>query len=329
MADTTDKKAASGDPVFDVQKIDQMLEPPRWDGDFYMKLEAARDYFEACSRCVYPDLVQIVDSQGLLKRFEEVYLAVYALVKDIAPDLAERLQQLESRLNLSQNVVRLSVVATVELVPPGMLAKLGMRFFGVAINVSNVALTLPDEQKQKPSQELLLDVQVALRRLAGLAGAGSRRAKEYWLSNEDVLVVDGFYDPRKVAKNTVVIYLTQALRDIESNTSIPGPVVKALQAELGSVIEELGRQKTPWNKVLSRLSQVALLLAALVSASADVDKAYQNVLNALNSISRQAVPIHVPPQQPQDFLDFARKYVALPAGRSAHLDTSEDEEGSE
>jgi hypothetical protein len=311
---------------FDLERLDDALDAPRWDGEYEKKLLAIRDYVLACVECIYPESVQVVDSNYLLRRFEEAYLAAAALMRDVDAGLAERLKQLEEELRLSQNVVRLGAVSSKEFVEPSFWSRFARVVTYTAVPLAGVTLTLRDDEPQKASAAVLLDVRVALTRLAGLLSTGARRAKEEWLSAQDVLVIEGYYDPRRVAKGFVSIQIKKALDSLAASSSLPLPVQQALKKELTAALNELDHYKVPWNKVLSRLTQVMLVLAALVSAGADIDDAYKNVRAAIEYVSRASTSTpeesHASPRLP---LSPAPWDVALPPSPHAHEEDEQEE----
>lgn len=268
--------------------INKLLDPSRNEYEFHDKLILAQKYMTKCANCIYPHYLQVVDKDGLLKRFEEVYLTVKSIVKIFSPELSMRIMNIEESLSLSQNILRLGMLAKEELSKSYHLVDFLKPF---EVKITSIKLTIPDKGSTKISNQLFLELKTALTRLAGLCGAAARIAKDWWLSNEDVLVIEDFYDPRKVSKGYLTVLVNNIIKSLADNESVPHQVRKQLTTEMNEVLSDLKKRKSSWNNVLSKLSQTMMVLAALITIGANVDEAYENAKEALNYISTQALSI--------------------------------------
>jgi len=277
---------------FTEENLEELLNPDTSDYRLHGKLMLARDYMLYCAERIIPKDSAIVDPLGMLKRYEEVLFGIINLVSIFNEELANRIKGIDKSLNLSQNVIRLGMIATDEP-QPFSLANRFLQSFKISAftSIAGVELQFPDNQKSHINTSVLIEIQTALNRVGGLCGAASRLAKEWWLSNEDVLVIDDFYDPRKVSKTYLDILIANIQSSIISDERVPNNVLKRLDDELEEIRQELRKGKTSWNKVLSRLSQVVMILAALVTIGAGTDEAYQNSLKAFDYVSNQSISI--------------------------------------
>lgn len=268
--------------------------------DYSGTLELGRKYFLAAAGCLDPYKETVIDEHGLLVRFEEVYLAVSRLVNSFSPDLSVRLDAIEKELNLSQNVVRIGVF------PPGRVRGMDLRGGALSRLVSALvassfakAFTVSFKNEREPiSPVVLIDIKTAMIRIAGLVGNAAAVAKDWWYDNGDVLIVEDIYDPRRASKTWLVETLVAMASNIEAAPNLVPKVRTALLGEVRAAIDELSVPRTPWNKVMSRLSQVTILLAAIVTMIGGVDdvgenlrKANQLAKDAMSYIARQALSI--------------------------------------
>lgn len=281
------------EPTSEVEDIDydKILSPPRQEWDFCNSLENGRDYILRCSDCFYPLHEQVVDKFGLLKRFEEVFLAITNLSRKFNSEITTRMIGIESKLDLSQNVVRLGMLATPDFKNRSIIQSFLYNLAGANLKFPAVSLTIPDRGAIKAGADLLLEIQTTLTRLAGLTGSVARIARDWWYSSEDVIVVDGYYDPRKANKELISDLLQRVVDLVKKNQSIPVPLKESIARELEESIKDLAKTKAPWNKILSRIAQVVMLLGALVTVGANVDEAYKNMQFAINYISREALAL--------------------------------------
>lgn len=274
------------------EEIEELLDPDHSDYELDAKLEIGRKYMLYCANSLDPSSIKLRDEIGLLKRFEEVFFAIQNIVQIFSSELHERITKIESSLNLSQNVVRLGMVNRRVSSPISFLRFLSSR---------TIELQIPESGYKKLSSQLLFDFKTALTRLAGMCGTASREAKRWWQTKEDNFVIEDFYDPRHVSKNYLKILIGEIKTSLQEDDQIPSGVIKQLNTELDEVVNELDKEKTSWNKVFSTVSQTVIVLAAVVTITANLDDAYQNAKKAFEYISNQSVSVpRVPDNNSKD-----------------------------
>ncbi|MEL7834262.1 hypothetical protein [Fodinibius sp. Rm-B-1B1-1] len=263
--------------------LEKLLNPDRSSYELHPQLKIAQNFMHYCSNSIYPNKIIINDELGLLRRFEEVFYAIQSIVEIFSKELNERISDIESKLNLSQNIVRLGMMR--ESLSPTRFVLFRK------IQSQDIELQIPESGYKKLNSQLLLDLKTALERLAGMCGAASREAKKWWLTNEDVFVIEDFYDPRHISKNYLKILVGKIKSSLNEDEQIPAGVVKKLTTELDNVVDELESDKTSWNKVFSTLSQTVIVLAAVVTIAANCDEALQNAKTAFEYISSKSVSV--------------------------------------
>lgn len=273
---------------FKESDLNELLDAKKYDHELHQKLEIGREYMLYCSTCIIPRKLLIEDEVGLLKRFEEVFYAIQNIVEIFSPKLSQKINEIESTLCLSQNVVKLGMVN-------GALIPQSKGKFSKLLGPTPHQLELPEKGATSVSSQLLLEIQTALTRLGGMCGSAAREAKEWWYSNEDVFVIDDFYDPRNVSKSYLKILIGNIKQSLKDDPKVPHAVIVKLGDELNNIEKELDKNKTSWNKVLSKISQTVLILAAVVTITANLDDAYNNALKAFHYISKQSISL---PSQP-------------------------------
>jgi hypothetical protein len=268
------------------QELENLLDPDSSEYELHVKLEIGRKFMLYCSESIDPDNMLITDEEGFLTRFEEVFFAIQSIVEIFSSELYQRILEIESKLNLSQNIVRLGMLERdLNQIPNlgSFLKKFLLRYF------RKIKLYMPEDGYITISPQLLLEIKTALTRLAGMCGASSREAKKWWMSNKDVLFIEDFYDPRRISKNYLAELIVKIKDVLEEDPDDPNDVLIRIHYELNFIYKELEKNKTSWNKVISKLSQIVLMLAALVTISAKLDKAYESSVNAFNYISEQSI----------------------------------------
>jgi len=272
---------------FTSERLWRLLRPPLGRHEYESKLRLGSDYMQAASDCLEVDRLQVVDPHSLLIRFEEVFLTTNRLVRDFDVGHSSRIEGIEAALNLSQNVVLLGTISPdAQRVQPGLLRRLA----GAEVHLAGVRLSLGEGEPAVLTASSLLEVKTALNRLFGVLGTTAAIAAEWWKLEQDVVVVDGIYDPRRVPKGGVRLLIQYALDAVKAAPDLPDDARDVVVGELENALEELDRGKTPWSRVLSRVTQVTMVLAALVTIAGGVDDASENLVTAYNH-SRQAIEL--------------------------------------
>lgn len=237
------------DQAFDPRMIDLIVTRSPAIPSSTFQFTYARDYFNACAQCIDAGGEKVHDPDGLLCRFEEVFLALRSRIQNLSGDLTTRIDTLDGTHALSQNVVSLGVLAG-QSAQARRLRTLG----NIQLRVLWMFV-----QTQAPAEPALLsegklhEVKTALIRLAGLMSAASRAAEEYDASVRETLIVDGFYDPRRVSAQRVREMVEDALSEIRG-AELPEAIRTALQKSLESAADDLNRTGTPWSTVISRVT---------------------------------------------------------------------------
>lgn len=273
-----------------------LLDPPSHEMDYFLRLELAQRYVRYCAECLIPDRPAVVDPARLMIRFEEVFIAVRDLVDVASNGLLDRIESLEEDQDLCQKMVRLGIMATDRLVEPTFMERLFP-------TVSRVSLSSPVEISLQPDTDATLtrqgvaEAKTTCIRLSGLLGAAARNAKRWWLEAQDVVVIDGVYDPRRVSPLAVAARVARVRDSVVASRTLPDSVKEAVLRELAITANELSSPKPSWNKIFSRLAQIAMVLAALTGICADAKDAYDNIVETIQYISAQAGawPQGVPP----------------------------------
>jgi hypothetical protein len=266
---------------FDLGKIEIILDPPYVEYEYDDKLTYAKEFMSACADCLNFDDNIVMDTQKLLLRFEEVFLASLKLIEEFNPSLAIRVKEIDSQLQLSHNAVKLSMLSE-KYRKPNALEVLLRTLFKITFEIKGISIDLPDKGRVKLSEDILVEIRAALYRLSGLMSSAAGDAKKWYRENEDVLVVDGFYDPRRIPKKYLLLLLQRAKSSVEKENKIPPSMKEAILTEITDIEEQLKKNKTSWNKVCSKITQVVMLLSALITIGANIDEAYLNVEKAYN-----------------------------------------------
>ncbi|MDH5718950.1 MAG: hypothetical protein OEZ22_15085 [Spirochaetia bacterium] len=291
----------SKDESLSVVDIEKLLDSNKSAYEFHDALGIGRKYFNKCADCIYPTEIAIIDPDKILNRFEEVYLAIQDIICVFNTELSERISKIETKLDLSQNIVRLGMISSTEFSKKHLLSNI---FKSIEFNVSSIKLAIPETGQTTLNTELLLELKTALTRLAGLTSVASKFAKDWWRENEDVFVIKDFYDPRKTSKVYLKSLLDNVLSDLkEKPNNVPEVIKIELTKEIEQTIKELDKRKTSWNSVLSKIAQTVMVIGALVAIGANIDDAYENIKKAFNYISTEALAI---PQLPRDQKPYKR-----------------------
>src|SRR4051812_6334867 len=99
----------------DAALLSSVLEGTPVPGMADMQLRRCYDYFSYAARCINPFTPIITDPADHLSFFEEVYLSGVSMLDDEAPALAQHARSIEKAANLSQSIIRLSIVRGVPL----------------------------------------------------------------------------------------------------------------------------------------------------------------------------------------------------------------------
>lgn len=272
---------------FKFKELEVLLDPNTPDHQASKKLEIAKRYFQACANCINTEKFFIEDRDGFLLKFEECFFATVQIAEQFNTEICNRIKETEEKLNLSQNAVKLGLLSNRKL--------RSSSFFNTLFNeirISSFSLSLPEQNETRITSQLLLDITTALIRLSNMSGAVSKQAEQWWVKNEDVLIINDLYDPRKINKTHLKKLVEEYKQSIVSiSSTLPGASSEVLENELQDVIDELNKKKTSWNKVLSKISQTILIIAALTTISANVDKAYENGVKVFNYISSRSIEI--------------------------------------
>ncbi|MCW9709073.1 hypothetical protein [Fodinibius salsisoli] len=269
---------------FEKGELEELLEANSSDRKLHGKLKIGQRYMLHCSNCFNPNNFSIEDEENLLIRFEEVFYAIQNIVEVFSLKLFEKIAEIESELNLSQNVVKLGMI-------DGRLRRPPRGTFSKLLLSPSHKIEIPEKGTVPLTKQLLLEIQTALARIGGLCAAASREAKEWWYSDEDVFVVEDYYDPRNVSKKYLKRLIDDIKESLHEDPNIPEKVIKKLHSELDDVTRELDKGKPSWNKIVSKVSQTVLVLAAVVTIAANLDDAYENAVKAFNYISQQSITV--------------------------------------
>ena len=255
-------------------------------GDPSHGLRESSRYFSWAAAAIDPVGFIVVDSPGHLPRFEDVFLLATRTLREWVPDLAERLQELDRRVDLCQNVQRLAGVSNTPLInfrhPRGFLARFAAPEDGIALTLST-----PERGEVPANRNMLVHVRGAIQRAAGITAAGAREAGEIWTDLKDTIVIENVYDPRRIARGILTLHLTAALNAWD-NAPVPDAVKSPVAKQLREAISDVSRDKPPWNRVFSRISQIAIIVAGLTTFGAEVDDCYANIRKALNLMTETA-----------------------------------------
>ena len=307
---------------FTATDLDKILAASAPGRNYSEALALIAAYLTAAAECIDPRHEIVVDPQSLLIRFEEVLLITFRMLREVAPDYATRLGEIDDKLNLSQNVVMLGSIALAERppAPPALVRALSnvLRMTGE----KTLALSLPDQEPQPLSFKGLLDIKTALNRMAGLVKATITAAKEWYDHSEEEIVVEGIYEPHRIRRDHVRTVLAELKNTIEASPDIPQHAKAKLLRQLFYATLEVDRATPPWSKIMSRLVNITMVLAATVTvigglddASENLQAAYQASSALVETIRNQAsgIWVHPPPT-----------IQALPRGRASQEKSESD-----
>lgn len=285
--------------------LNLLIEDPPESDDRPRYLQTARKYLAATAETLQIGERRISDPQNLLRRFEEVFLATIAILDQVSPPVAERARAIESELDLSQNLVRISFHRGHSIRNWTLQVRL-LSFLGIDFPIPRV--TLPNRGEVRVDPDLMVEFRSALHRLSAVVATAQREAERLKRDREDILHLGGVFDPERVSKEYVTHFINRAIKSLQDHQEIPAAVRDSMVESLVDISRDLGERETPWNRVFSKLPQVAWVLAALVTIGANVDDAYDNVRRALDFIGQSSVnfsSVEIPPRTPEDSLSMA------------------------
>ena len=108
------------------------------------------------------------------------------------------------------------------------------------------------------------------------------------------LLDDEVFKPSNLDSEKIIIYIENAILDIENNAPLPKEQKEELIEYLYKTKTELAEKRTSWNKVVGGL----VIVAALLSGISDTPQAYDNVNKAIHYILGTSVEKHIPPSLP-------------------------------
>jgi hypothetical protein len=257
--------------------------------EFESKLGLAERYFRYSAECIHIARPQIVDPAGHLARFEEVFLSVVQLLDELNDELSTRAREIEGKYDLSQNVVRLSMVANLKLRGRSdVLSSIATLLIRGTLGV-DLKVELPDKGEVPVTQPILIAIRGALTRLASVVNAGKRDADRVFREGLDTAIVEDYFDPRRIARAAVIHHLEIARKNLLSLEGVPDNVRAGIDREIGVILTQLRRPAPSWGTVFSKLTQVAVMVGGLTAFGAQIDECYANIKRAVDIVATSSL----------------------------------------
>jgi hypothetical protein len=294
-----------------------LLESRVFDRDPSQCLRQCSDYLAWAASAIDPMDLIVVDKNFHLDRFEDVFLLMLGILRDWTPSLYERAAEVEKASRLCDNVHRLATVCNAPLYRFGH--RLGwLSKWASTESVFSVTVNLPDKGEVPITRNTLVQLRSAVQRVAGIAGAGAREVAGVLENAKETLIVEHVYDPRRIAKGLLLKHVTAAAAALQ-RMDLPPSVKATVDKQLRDTISDIERPSTPWNRVFSRLSQLAVIIGGLTAFGAEIDDCYENIRKALNVMTETSV-VHEPPTNQPPML------IANPASQDSATAVSKQRE---
>lgn len=232
--------------------------------DLSDELRTIADFFSFLSERVIPHKLVFDVDTDLLERFEPVYLLLLDKLNLYPPSLRAQAEEIARQANLCNIIAVASAL--------GLRMRRRLHLYGVSsiifqsISFFGIKATLNDQTKLRVNADMLFQMQVALKRLAGIVRyASSIELVDY---DETFHEFKKNYDPDLVDRSKLLALLNILRMDINSH---PASDEKALiLAKLEHIEQELKRPKVRWGVVVTSFFILFGFMADLKTLKPDI-----------------------------------------------------------
>jgi len=266
---------------YDLSHLGPIYQTPIFEHDVPAILDVASEFFKDCSSAINADSMSVQAQQGPIEEFEKVFYRTTTIIREFVQaspsNILSDVYAVEQTLSLRQHLAVLSALAR--------QGKLRFRERKIHVLTPVLDLLLPRFGKKVAhsvsyNSDQFLNFSVGLQRIAQLVSVAGAEASTKLVHEDETLVYHDYFDLDKCNKPEVIRLIHAAIQEIQASISLNPQQKTSILSELGSVSSELGKAKPRWGRILAKLPQVIVFVAAVTSMIADSSQAAANLRKA-------------------------------------------------